>query len=152
MAQTLFYRIAQIITKIGTNGTKIPEPTNIPTGLSNAEREEFFTRHKVACEYLYASTAEKNAKARADKAKDAVRAAFKDSLDKMNPGDKELHNFDNVGIMLELRKGRAQIVGANIVTALATRGWKMDDIHKFVEEISETTKPALYLSSSTTAE
>ena len=152
MAQTLNYRIAKLIEKIGTNGTKIPEPNNVPDGLSNTEREEFFTRHKVACEYLYASAISRTAEARVKKAKDAVQKTFKPHLDEMKPGDIQSFNYDNVTLQLELRNGRRQVQTDLIVSALLARGWKLEEVNKFMDDITETTKPPLYVTSSTTVE
>jgi hypothetical protein len=145
-------RLQTAITKLGTNGTKIPDGTPPADITSNEEVSLWHDKHKAVSEYLVASTIKRVAEAREKNAKARVETLFNLADAKRTPGTGDTYVFDNVALNIKITNPRMLLDRSKLLTALTKHGLTAEQTAKIIADSESESAPPRTLSATTTAE
>lgn len=153
---TLIHKITKAVQNIGKiNGTKIADADPPSDIKGNEARSRWIDEYNALAEHFVASTAQKVAKDRLDKAKDALDATFGDTISKIAIGTSVTITRGSYSTLFNRRNGARRINRASVINTLtaAPYNWKLDDINTFLDKIDLAPPDgAMYITPSTTQE
>lgn len=145
-------RLQTILDKLGTNGTKIPDGTPPPEIKGNEGISKWHDTNRAIAEYLIASNIKRVGEAREKKAKARVEALLGLTDADRVPGTSVAHVYDNVSLTVKVTNPRVQLDRSKLITALAKKGLKEQEISKIIADSETETAAPRTLTAATTAE
>ncbi len=145
MSKAIQIKVVEALDKIGkTNGTSLPVVDVPPFLTTNEEINSFHEERAATFELLISQQIASYADKRVDKAKDKVKEIFKPIVDAIKPGSSNTIVRGNTALNVEVRNPPARLDRALLVSAMAKRSIKMEDIEAILSEGSGSTKPPTY--------
>lgn len=145
MSKAIQIKVVEALDKIGkTNGTVLPVVDHPASLKTNEEIATFHDERNASFELLIAQQISSYADKRVDKAKDRIKEVFKTVIDAIKPGSSNTVVRGNTALHIEVRNPPARLDRALLVSAMAKRSIKMEDIETILSEGSGSTKPPTY--------
>ena len=145
MSKAIQIKVVEALDKIGkTNGTVLPLADVPPSLTTNEEIAAFHDERAATFELLISQQIASYADKRVEKAKNKVKEAFVTIIDAIKPGSSNTIVRGNTALNVEVRNPPARLDKALLVSAMAKRGIKMEDIEAILTEGSGSTKPPTY--------
>lgn len=142
MSKAIQIKVVEALDKIGkSNGTALP---NVAPPDDINDKDAWDADRKATFELLIAQQIASYAEKRVKNAKAGVVDCFGDTISKIKPGSSNTIVRGNTALNVEVRNPPERLDRALLVSAMAKRSIKLEDIEEILKEGSGSTKPPTY--------